>query len=861
MSESDNDLITLKNSNALFKYPVDAEQLNYNFQYLLDQIGSGKIRFLIESTGQIYSDLLDNQLAAAVAQYVVSGNFFKESGQDNTYILQAANGLVAPTTYTEGMVVTFITTHSNTGASTIQIGELAAYNIRVSNEDILAGYILTNVPLTFILRKATENDTTTYYWEPVSTGGTGGGGGGDTPIQTNYADKAVENIITTAGFAFNENDKTLLSKAVASYISRRIYTCTYNAGTYILKSYDDQFGITSPRNGDFVAFMADEANSATDPSIMINESSRYPLKNYLGETLEVNSILAGDFVYCIYDNGVFKLLSNHQTALSLSSGAEVSSISTDYTFENASDTELATTKAIKDFVSTQVHSLQPNIIQTGYIVNNQPAALVNIGGHVLQLVSAKQTEDTAYVESQPTSPSSMIYSGNVNYAHNVINKIDSTYWPSVESGFAVDGFRRYVGGTTGNKYIAIDTTTYVGTHAFIGFSGLTTLSNYLRIKHTSENETPQSIKFQIAFGSDTTYYDIVTQTGDVSYGFLSSLQTDDDGYFNIEIPKYYNNGGSITPITIGSNIKFKVVATLFNNQFVDQTTLEDPTYDPNNDTTSEQYHWCVSDLILCNLVEAPVFEVIYPSSTASLINGNTYNTQYDFVDEDTDPNLTALDTVPNGSYYIYISKELEEPTLVEQNKLYKSFTNPLPNPTSSDIGSVWFNISTVPATPAILKQNASTNEFEWVAQDLILIGSCTYSSNAVTALNNFRYGTAFGVEYAMTSTFSKNITHNFGSDVDVYCQLICTTANNGYAAGDMITLDNNMTSVYSLPTVTSAGLVTNIGSNTLSYFQVVNTQTQTTIKASNLYIVNTSTNNLVLLPSSGWKLRVYITKD
>ena len=502
-------------------------------------------------------------------------------------------------------------------------------------------------------------------------------------------------------------------------------------------------------------------------------------------------------------------------------------------------------------MATQVEGTSPNTIQTGYTVGNNPAALQNIGGHVVQLVSANQDEETAYLDVHLSSAANISSSGNTQYKHNVINKISGTYWPSEKAGFAVDGLQRSLTGPTGNKTIVVDDV-YISTPCYFGFVGIGLLPQYLRIKHLSDNETPQSIKFQIRFGSDTTFYDVVSSTGSLSYGNLEDLEKDVNNYYTIEIPTYYSNSGTITPITIasGSTIELRVVATLFNNQIVTDETLNSEGYDPNNDNVSQKYAWCVEDAVLCNSVETPTFKVTYPDSTAGFVYGNQYFTQYDYADDE-DPNLTALDTIADGLYYIYITSDIQMPDIIPQNQVYKSFTNPIPSPTAASVGAIWYDISTVPATPYVMTEIVEDTTYDWVKTDLMLIGACTFSSNIITSIVNFNYGTAFGVEYNMTSDFSQVINHNYGSDVNVYCQLVCTAANNSYSVGDMITVDNNITSFYD----------PDDSSTILSYFQIVNTQMTTTIKAQKLHIIDTSQNKSVLLPSTGWKLRVYIQKD
>ena len=81
------DLIILKNSNPLNKYPVDADELNHNFRVLALQQGQAAVQQIIESSGQVYTPIIDNQLAIAVAQYVFSCTLMDDKGTGNTYKL------------------------------------------------------------------------------------------------------------------------------------------------------------------------------------------------------------------------------------------------------------------------------------------------------------------------------------------------------------------------------------------------------------------------------------------------------------------------------------------------------------------------------------------------------------------------------------------------------------------------------------------------------------------------------------------------------------------------------------------------------------------------------------------------------
>lgn len=858
------DLIILHNSTPLNKYPVDADQLNANFKALQNQIGTNSIKDLVESTGQRYSSLLSNQLATAVAQYALSANVFTEVGSGNTYILQGKDGIAAPFKYTDNMVVYFKTEHTNSGASTLQIDTLTEYPIKLDeSSSITAGYIVTNQLLGF---RFIENGSSSY-WLPISSSysssSSGGSGEGADSSTVDYIYSSIVNTISSAGLSFNTDNVTLLSKAISTYIGHMLYNCEYESNVYNLTSQNAQVGVTALSDGLIVFFIASETND-NGAAIRINGGYSMPIVDFSNKPIEAESIIAGDFIYCLYTNGSFKLLSNHKATLSLNNGVTVDTITNDVELVNDSSRAIPTEHAVKSYVDTKVKGSTPNIVVDGYAEGTTPAALHNVGAHVVQLVTQDESLQTAWKEVQGSDPDSCIASGNNIYARNVINKIVSTYWESEKIGFSVDGKSRVLAGSDGFKYIVIETDgsgnpVYVSSPCYIGISNLTTLPDMLHIRHSDDNHTPQSIKLQIAFGTDTTFYDVVNNVdgvADYTYGNIQAMQVQANNYYVIQVPTYYLDGGVLRPIIItgGTTFKLRVVPTLFDRQFPTEETINSQGYDPNNDTesTTVKYTWQVVDIILSSTVSSPAFTLSYPDNSIEAIHNMLYVSQYEVVEpeegQEPDPNLTALDEIDDGLYYFY--KIYNEPMLylVAEEAVYTQISDPLtPEQKIEDnAGSVWINTSTIPSTTYILSE-VNTNTYDWQQSQIMLLGACQYANNGISVIDTFRYSNAFGVEFPMTSDFDQTITHNFGTDVLVECYLVCTTANNGYSAGEEISIDNNITSLEN--------------PQLFSYFQAVNTKLQTRITAHNLLIINRTTHEPVVLPNTGWTLRVYITKD
>lgn len=79
---------------------------------------------LITSTGQTLSAGDLHQIAKAVATYAAVGDFYNDSGAANAYVLNPLASFLAPIQYWDGMRVRFRISHTNTGASTVNVNSL-----------------------------------------------------------------------------------------------------------------------------------------------------------------------------------------------------------------------------------------------------------------------------------------------------------------------------------------------------------------------------------------------------------------------------------------------------------------------------------------------------------------------------------------------------------------------------------------------------------------------------------------------------------------------------------------------------------------------------------------------------------------
>ena len=140
----------------------------------------------------------------------------------------------------------------------------------------------------------------------------------------------------------------------------------------------------------------------------------------------------------------------------------------------------------------------------------------------------------------------------------------------------------------------------------------------------------------------------------------------------------------------------------------------------------------------------------------------------------------------------------------------------------------------------------------------MLLGGMDVLNNNFAEAINYRYGDSYIEDYNVSATQNVDITHNFGADVTVHCYLQCTAANNSYIAGEQIVLAPYTNTSYELTGDIVKGYELE---QTLSYFNVTNTNITTRINLYNLQIINRTTNALVTIPDNSWILRVYINKD
>ena len=863
---NENTLIILKNSNPINKYPVDADQLNHNFEVLAKNQGGSAIKQLIESSGQVYTPVVDNQLAMAVAQYVFSATLFDEKGTTNAFKLYPKDGFSAPYRYTYGMVVSFVPTRTNTGPMTLQIGTNSAYPVYVGTNPVPSGFIVPNTLNSFRFMGT--------YWSQVSSSSTsaGGSGSGDSGSTNSSLLGVIQDVISSAGIAYDPTNTNQLSQAIATYISNSAYTATYAGNVYTLTPLGGQRELTSYTEGSIIHFLCPANNTAADPLIKIGDLPETPIVSYSGVSFQANELKTNAYIVLRYSDYKFRYISNYMPSLILGNNIQVTGISNDTTLQSNSSSNLVTEYAVKQYVDLNTKGNQYNTIVAGYTDNGSPAALNLVGDHIIQLKSRTETSAQVIKQITPNSAEDVISSSNTDTAVNCVSKAPNVYWETAKTGFLVDDVRRLVVSEGGVSYIseartADGETIYLNTPAapeWFGVKNITVLPDVVLVKFGDSIYAPQGIRFEVNTTptlADTSWLpvisvtDLETSSYSYSYGAISNNVVDQDGYYTIQVPKYVLNGDEIQEFVPSGPFGFRMVITSFNNQFPSQETISAQGYDPNTDRTSTQYPMRVYDFVLGTTIDqVPEFIVTYPSGNTENIQGSMFFTQYM---PSSDENTVALTQLTDSTYVIY--KTLGIDTLYTTAQALVFYQTNAPEASEQTAGGLWFNMASIPYKTYTCVDVAGLSResaYAWVEQDVILLGTISVTGNKITSVSNYSYGNSIIKELPAVREINNTISHNFGSNVTVAAELVCISANNGYAVNDVVSISPYMNTVYTPPENPEE-----TGTTSTSYFSITNTKHTTTINTHNLQIINRNTHTFVNIPGSSWVLRVYIDKE
>lgn len=911
------DLIILKNSNALFKYPVDAEQLNRNFKILEANSGGKAIEDFVNSSGQVYNPEIENQLASAVAQYVLCSGIFDDVSTTDHYQLEGRDGMVSPSVYKDGMTVTFKPKHTNSGPSTLQIGTMKPYPIRIAGTDITAGYMLPNTYMSFIFTKVDGGETTTYYWNPVastagsssssSSSGSSSESSSSSSQTANYAGVAIRRVIQSAGLDYAESDTNLLGNAISTYVAGSCYGATYNGDTYSLTTRQSQFAPKDYFEGMVVSFIVPESNTTETVKIRLGVMSAVEVKNTIGADLGKNTLATDEFVTLIYSNGYFKLITQFKPRIQFSDMSVLDGIVNDPTLPTDSTTKAVTEHAVRNFVESKMKSKIGNTIVSGYTDDqNRPAALKADGTHRLTLIAGEQ----CFVSNTPNDPADVIVSSTSANANKVslIDLNPNTYWETSRTGFLIDDRKRMVAGAEGNYYITFDysynndneTDQYNTTPPspeWFGFKNFTKLPDALKIKFTDAEHTPIQIIFQVCLTNyDSTsdiWYDLVNVTDsgvdpedgepytitDSDYGIIENLEQDDDGYYRILVPTYYTPG-PLTPASDDTGVRpvpetgikaLRVYVREF-NQEVTTKEINTPGYNPNAPVQNANPMQVV-DCQCGSIIDAENFGYTFPNADVGEERKPLFYSQYG---EDDESDYSVLDIIPDGQYSVYIDASDPGLHIVNKNKVFKQ--SYAPDLIEENENGVWYETtSEFPNTYRCVEttsEDPDVRVFEWQKTNIMLVGMATFYNNKVSAIKNYAYGVNVIVDYDALATMTQTIEHNFGQSVSVGCSLYCISPDLGYSVGDVIDIIQNTYYKTSMEETEVVKDVVNesdvvIGTTTVKEYNLVTTpvifsassDTMTAqVKLVNFELPHKTNATTAPISSGCWKLKVLVAK-
>lgn len=565
------ELIKLKNSNPLYKYPTDAEKLNFNFEQLLNAGGATAIKDIIEATGQVYLSSDPDQFFKALTQLIGTAFMFKSLEQEPTAtytLVPAYNGYAEPANILPGMRLSFTPSVTNTDAPKARFSTMLpayTYPIQKENNKIQPNVLYPGTVYDMVFVKGDGTTENPDHWNIVSS--SAANGESDSALM-DIIFTQIRNLITAAGLSYNTTDFTLLTKAVSQFVGTSLYDCEYNAeeNTYHLTTFGSMPPISSYSNGTLITFMPSSANLASDPKIMINDLEKIIVYNLDGSSLNPGNINPRALIIARYLDGKFLVVNQNMAKLTLTSGPTVNEISNDSSLSSNSTSKLVTESAIKTYVDLKVQSTQENVLLTGKTDEYGNAdALHQFNTHCLEIITDTEQEGGSYSYKNvtPAEPDKVIVAENegvatalnaISNAQNVLqddttdNPRNSTlYWscdkhlvdnggqPIISSpvgGFAVDGCQRIYNEATStverveNTGDTRITTPYLLAPGYSPSFYAVTLKtantlgtasdfypNLLKIKHTRKDTTPATIKLQMSVDG-INWYEIVDETSE-----------------------------------------------------------------------------------------------------------------------------------------------------------------------------------------------------------------------------------------------------------------------------------------------------------------------------------------------------------
>lgn len=674
----DLNLINLENSTPGNKKIISADDLMYNFRVLEAKAGSALYKTLIESTGETYNPLLEDQLAKAVVQYVLGAYLFNVSvASTNYYVLTAKTGYYTPLAYTDGLRVSFYNTVANTADAYIRIDGLEGttyYEIKYNNASLSAGDLPVNTYVTLTYRVGVDSATgqTIQYFELSESG--------NTSSVIENLDDMLETLITAAGFRYNQKNKAQLLETIASYVYGTVLqvdTTNTSGSLYLLytlpritetQTTTKITPITLSR-GQVYSFIPHMDNTSQNVTIMINNSTTLtaPLLNNDGTALKVGQLKQGilstfyvepvtnaDDVVVSYN---FKLCTGTLPFLSLNSKT-VNDIVTDSKLQDVTNNQLVTAKAVKDYVNVATAKIEPNSISQSTLDSQGNAALLHqVGDSMLEVLASSDN----YKNIEPTTIHFPFGSGTPSVTSdttavdsgepvNVISDGVGDPWVSSLTGYSVDGLDRAVveliPGSTDSRVIQILTPrNHSTTPANLLMRGINGKPDFIKITHVQGNPIPTKLKLYITLSGYAEYpmCDRVDEHTP-NYDYMTLITPEGSSTSTLQVPNYYYDGVNVVSVVDSPvNYSLRISVEEFNDAQVYPsnylTKIADiSTYNPATDTNSQiqRYSWEVES------VELLKYDSLMHTAIVTFYDGSTYEFTNNI-------KLSILDTQSNSA--------------------------------------------------------------------------------------------------------------------------------------------------------------------------------------------------------------------
>lgn len=734
------------------KYIVDAEQLNTAFAALSDSVGTTSIRDVIESTGQIYNPLDAQQFSDALAQLIVSANYFKDIGTVNNVVLDAyVPGYGKPTKYVDKMSVKFRPKYQNTASTTIAFKNMSGVPLLTDTYSQLnPGTLIPNSDFQAVY---SESKGAFILSSTVEDSGS-------------LALNEIRRLIDSAGISFSNALEDQLAQSVALYSLATTYDNisdqpAINSNNYILKPKDKYQQIPEYKNGLVIRFRPIFSNTLTNPTIQVYGMQRLPLISSDGDTIPEGSISTDYDVVVRYDNGVFYLVSNYLSSLKLQNGRLVTGISNDASLIGSSQDSLVTEYAVKTYVDSKINSDKNYVVVSGesdelgnpaYIEKTTDTVATILAGEV----GVPSYTNLATIDNSVASP-------NKEETVDPEDPEDITTY-DLSNCFDGDNSTYYETEDTGSTVIGKPNLNKEGEYSvmpnYIGVDNLTQIVTRVRLLGVDTFSMPSSVFFQYSIDSGTTWYNVGTTIYDD-----------------------VNEQGTIVKKVLADTYNVPFVSGEFSNLDLKFKPYVDPT-DPENSEIANTYsircyaktftgtdtgwkliafEFCVSSGEIQPLVlsyEDGTTEIVTSKgtvSTSGLLDQEgvilkTYGGDYEVVDKSAYFESNSMPTdIEDGLYWVKLD-----------NKKVSTFMT-----VEDDDGNVSFQPS-----------------------KFIKVGTVKLSNGIITEI----YPSAFNAEYSRTNLElqqnSVSINHNIGSLSRAKMYITCVSADLGYDVGDTVELCN-----------------------------------------------------------------------